>query len=167
MIILFFFFNDTATTEIYTLSLHDALPISAGLVFTDGRRVAAALDRNGLRPLRYSVCDDGTIVCASEVGAVRTDGRGSVRRSRLGPGEMLLVDPSSDRALLENAALKRRLAGRRPYGEWVREHQRRVTPGQPVNGAPEDLVSRQIAAGYTKEEETTVLRPMANDGKEP
>ena len=139
----------------------------AGLVFTDGNRVAAALDRNGLRPLRYSVCEDGTLVCASEVGAVRTSGHGTVRRSRLGPGEMLLVDPSSEHPLLENAALKRRLGARRPYGEWLRTHQRRVVPGQPVDGAAADLVSRQVVAGYTKEEETTVLRPMANDGKEP
>ena len=139
----------------------------AGLVFTDGNRIAAALDRNGLRPLRYSVCEDGTLVCASEVGAVRTSGRGSVRRSRLGPGEMLLVDPSADHPLIENAELKRRLGARKPYGEWLRTHQRRVTPGQPVDGAQPDLVSRQVVAGYTKEEETTVVRPMANDGKEP
>ena len=139
----------------------------AGLVFTDGQRVAAALDRNGLRPLRYAICDDGTIMCASEVGAVRTAGHGSVQRRRLGPGEMLLVDPSAERPLLENRALKRHLAARRPYGEWVRSHQRKVDPGRPINGAAADLVVRQVAAGYTKEEETTVVRPMANDGKEP
>ena len=139
----------------------------AGLVFTDGRRVAAALDRNGLRPLRYAVCDDGTVVCASEVGAIRTSGRGSVRRDRLGPGEMLLIDPAAQRPLVEDAELKRRLAERRPYGEWLRTHQRRVTPGRPVSGASDDLTVRQVAAGYTKEEETTVVRPMANDGKEP
>ena len=139
----------------------------AGLVFTDGHRVAAALDRNGLRPLRYAVCDDGTIMCASEVGAVRTAGHGSVRRRRLGPGEMLLVDPAAERPLLENRALKRHLATRRPYGEWVRSHQRKVDPGRPINGAADDLLVRQVAAGYTKEEETTVVRPMANDGKEP
>ncbi|MPZ72732.1 MAG: glutamate synthase subunit alpha [Nitriliruptorales bacterium] len=139
----------------------------AGLVFSDGERVAAALDRNGLRPLRYTVCDDGFVVCASEVGAVRTAGHGSVRRRRLGPGEMLLVDPRSDQPLLEEAQLKRRLSSRQPYGEWVRTYQRRVTPGQPVNGAAADLLTRQVAAGYTKEEETTVLRPMANEAKEP
>ncbi|MPZ88385.1 MAG: glutamate synthase subunit alpha [Nitriliruptorales bacterium] len=150
----------------------------AGLVFSDGKRVAAALDRNGLRPLRYSVCEDGFVTCASEVGAVSTAGHGSVRRSRLGPGQMLLVDPAlaADAStngrrrlpgLLEDDGIKRRLASRQPYGEWVRAHQRTVTPGQPVGTADEDLLHRQIAAGYTKEEETTVLRPMANDGKEP
>jgi glutamate synthase (ferredoxin) len=137
----------------------------AGLVFTDGRRVAAALDRNGLRPLRYSVCSDGLLVVSSEAGAVRTAGHGTVRRARLGPGQMLLVDPAE--GVIEDAELKRRLAARRPYGEWLRSHQRRITPGQPVGGAQHDLLARQVVAGFTREEETTVLRPMANDGKEP
>ncbi len=137
----------------------------AGLVFADGARVGAALDRNGLRPLRYQVCDDGLIVCGSEVGAVRTAGRGGVRRERLGPGEMLLVDP--EHGVLENAALKQRLASRKPYGDWLRAHQRRIDTGQPVDHAPEDLLARQIQAGFTKEEQTAVLRPLANDAKEP
>src|SRR5207237_6240123 len=59
----------------------------AGLIFTDGVRVGAALDRNGLRPLRYVVCDDGLVACASEAGAVYTRGRGTVRRGKLGPGQ--------------------------------------------------------------------------------
>jgi glutamate synthase domain-containing protein 2/glutamate synthase domain-containing protein 1/glutamate synthase domain-containing protein 3 len=150
----------------------------AGLVFTDGRRIAAQLDRNGLRPLRYVVCEDGTVVCASEVGAVSVAGRGAVRRERLGPGQALLVDPGlgRDRAregasgpagLLEDAALKRLLARQRPYGQWLRTHQRPVAHGQPVSGPEQELLPRQIVAGYTKEEETTVVRPMANDGKEP
>jgi len=137
----------------------------AGLVLTDGRKVAAALDRNGLRPLRYLVCEDGLLVVSSEVGAVRTTGRGKVRRARLGPGEMLTCSP--DEGLLEDPEIRRRLAARRPYGQWVRSHQRTVTPGPPVDRVGEDLLARQLAAGFTKEEETTVLRPMANDGKEP
>jgi glutamate synthase (ferredoxin) len=137
----------------------------AGLIFTDGHRVGATLDRNGLRPLRYQVCDDGLIVCGSEVGAVRTVGRGNVRRERLGPGEMVLVDPEV--GLVENTALKRRLAARRPYGDWLRTRQRSIDAGQPVDHAPEDLQTRQIQAGFTKEEQTAILRPLANDGKEP
>ena len=138
----------------------------AGLVLTDGDRVAATLDRNGLRPLRYTVSTDGLIVCSSEVGAVPVEGHGNVRRERLGPGEMLLVDPASG-GLVEETELKRRLASRRPYGDWVRTHQRSVDPGRPVGNAPEDLLARQIAAGFTKEEQTAVLRPLANEGKEP
>ena len=65
----------------------------AGLVFTDGRVVGAALDRNGLRPLRYAVCADGLVVCCSEAGAVDLAGRGPVQRGRLGPGQIVAVDP--------------------------------------------------------------------------
>ncbi|CAN5872209.1 glutamate synthase large subunit [soil metagenome] len=137
----------------------------AGLVFADGTRIGASLDRNGLRPLRYQVCDDGLVVCGSEVGAVRTAGRGGVRRERLGPGEMILVDP--EHGLLENPALKQRLAARRPYGAWLRSNQRTITAGRPVDHAPEDLLARQLQAGFSKEEQTAVLRPLANDGKEP
>jgi glutamate synthase domain-containing protein 2/glutamate synthase domain-containing protein 1/glutamate synthase domain-containing protein 3 len=138
----------------------------AGLVFTDGIRLAAALDRNGLRPLRYTVAEDGLVVCSSEVGAVPIEGRGKLRRDRLGPGQVLLIDPDNG-GLREDADVKAWLASRQPYGEWVREHQRTVTAGLPVGTAPEDLLARQVAAGYTKEEETTVLRPMANEAKEP
>src|SRR3712207_9026823 len=83
-----------------------------------------SLDRNGLRPLRYAVSDEGMMTCSSEVGAVRMTGRGRVRRERLGPGQMLLVNPSDQSfPLIEDLELKRRLAARRPYGEWVRANQ--------------------------------------------
>ena len=137
----------------------------AGLVFTDGRRVGATLDRNGLRPLRYQVCDDGLVVVGSEAGAVRTSGRGTVWRERLGPGDMLLLDP--DDGLIANTTLKRRLAARQPYGQWLRANLRVISAGQPVDHAPDDLVARQIQAGFSKEEQTAILRPLANDGKEP
>ena len=67
----------------------------AGLVFTDGRVVGAALDRNGLRPLRYAACADGLVVCSSEAGVVDLSGRGQVRRGRLGPGQVVVVDPAA------------------------------------------------------------------------
>ena len=78
----------------------------AGLVFTDGRVVGAALDRNGLRPLRYAVCADGLVVCCSEAGAVDLAGRGPVRRGRLGPGQMVAVDPEQGLGFQGNAAIK-------------------------------------------------------------
>jgi glutamine phosphoribosylpyrophosphate amidotransferase len=103
----------------YHASLVEPWDGPGGLVFSDGRRIAAALDRNGLRPLRYAVCEDGFIVCASEVGAVRTEGHGTVRRARLGPGQMLLIDPERG-GLVEDTELKDWLASRQPYGQWVR-----------------------------------------------
>ena len=139
----------------------------AGLVATDGLRVSASLDRNGLRPLRYAVCEDGFVTAASEVGAVATDGHGRVRRARLGPGEMLLVDPARG-GVIEDAAVKRALAQRRPYGAWLDGGQRRAARGHPLTVAGDSaLQARQVCAGFTKEEQTAVLRPLANDAKEP
>jgi glutamate synthase (ferredoxin) len=138
----------------------------AGLIFTDGTRVGATLDRNGLRPLRYAVGEDGFIACASEAGAVDLTGHGRVRRGKLGPGQMLCVDP--ERGGLEgNAAIKDRLAAHQPYGRWLEQQLRPLTPGEPTVDIPPDLVARQAAFGYTKEEFTFVLRPMATQGKEP
>ncbi|TME53675.1 MAG: glutamate synthase subunit alpha, partial [Chloroflexi bacterium] len=138
----------------------------AGLVFTDGVRVGAALDRNGLRPLRYAVCEDGLVACASEAGAVDLGGHGLVRRAKLGPGEMLCVDPQNG-GLQENEAIKRRLAAQEPYGRWLDEQLHPADTGEPAEDIPTDLVARQAAFGYTKEEFTYVLRPMASQGKEP
>ncbi|HEV8425638.1 MAG TPA: glutamate synthase large subunit [Actinomycetes bacterium] len=139
----------------------------AGLVFTDGRLVGAVLDRNGLRPMRFEACEDGLVVCASEAGAVDTTGRGRVRRGRLGPGQMLCVDP--ERGLLTDDQIKGELAAARPWSSWVAEHLRSADPGQPVPPPADDrrVVAAQAAFGFTRELITTVLRPMATAGKEP
>ena len=138
----------------------------AGLVFADGRRIAAALDRNGLRPLRISICDDGFIAVASEAGAVSTRGHGRVHRTRLGPGHIFCVDPSQGGAL-DDDQVKERLAKRRPYGDWLVANLKETSRGEPVTVAPDEVVPRQVAAGYSKEEFTVVLRPMGTDGAEP
>ena len=144
----------------------------AGLIFTDGHRVGAALDRNGLRPLRYHVCEDGTIVASSEAGAVTTSlptddpaHHGQVRRERLGPGQMLCVDPAEG-GLQEDREIKLRLAQGAPYGAWLEANLAKVRAGHPVEGAPHDLQQRQVAFGVTKEEIISILRPMATQGKE-
>jgi glutamate synthase domain-containing protein 2/glutamate synthase domain-containing protein 1/glutamate synthase domain-containing protein 3 len=144
----------------------------AGLIFTDGHRVGAALDRNGLRPLRYHVCEDGLVVASSEVGAVDIslptddpDHHGRVRRERLGPGQMLCVDPVEG-GLQEDRELKLELGRRAPYGQWLREHLKPVKAGQPIEEVPGDLQQRQLAYGITKEEIISILRPMATQGKE-
>ena len=138
----------------------------AGLVFTDGSRVAAALDRNGLRPLRISICDDGFVAASSEAGAISTRGHGRVTRARLGPGEVFCVDPSQG-GVLTNEDVKDRLAKRRPYGDWLVANLAETSSGEPTTVAPDELVPRQVAAGYSKEEFTVVLRPMATEGAEP
>ena len=138
----------------------------AALVYSDGDVVGASLDRNGLRPLRVSVCEDGFVACASEAGAVDTSGRGSVRRLRLGPGQAFLVDPSG-RGVVEDAESKSDLAARAPYAEWVADHACPRSTGYPVDRPGASTTARQVAAGYTKEEFTVVIRPMAAEGAEP
>jgi glutamate synthase (ferredoxin) len=134
----------------------------AALVFTDGRVVGATLDRNGLRPLRYAVGRD-LVVCASEAGVA--DLAGPVRRGRLGPGEMLAVDP--ERGLEENAVVKLRLAARAPYGEWLARGLVRGSCGSPVAPPQDDLTPRQAAFGYTQEDLRAILRPTASHSHEP
>ncbi|MGH2724400.1 MAG: glutamate synthase-related protein [Actinomycetota bacterium] len=136
----------------------------AGLVFTDGVRVGAALDRNGLRPLRFAVSEDGLVACASEAGAVDLAGRGAIRRGKLGPGQMLCVGPEG---LQVDGEIKRALGSRRPYGRWLADGLCPVDADAPRVDVPGDLTARQVTFGFTKEEVTVVLRPMAAEGKEP
>jgi glutamate synthase (ferredoxin) len=137
----------------------------AGLIFTDGRRVGASLDRNGLRPLRYQVCEDGFIACSSEAGSVDLAGHGSVRRGKLGPGQMICVDPQDGG--FEEDPVRRRLARKAPFGKWLGLYLKPAPLGEPAAEVPPDLVERQVAFGYTREEFTTIVRPMATTGHEP
>jgi len=137
----------------------------AGLVFTDGIGVGALLDRNGLRPLRYAIGEDGLVVCASEMGAVDLAGHGLVERGRLGPGHMLFVTP--EHGLVRNHALKGRLGDHAPYARWAGEGFYHFPTGEPVEQPPDDLERRQAVHGYTKEELAMVLKPMASEGYEP
>lgn len=145
----------------------------AALVFSDGIRVGAALDRNGLRPLRYTLSEDGLVVVASESGVLELDERRALAKGRLGPGQMLLVDTErSD--LLFDARLKAALAAERPYANWVKRHivavpaphaDARDAPGSapaPANA----LLPRQALFGYTHEDIELILRPMLAEGVE-
>jgi len=137
----------------------------AALVFTDGRVVGAALDRNGLRPLRLSVCEDGLVVCGSEAGLVDLDGHGAVERTKLGPGQIVAVQPGL--GVDGDAAVKRRLARRRPYGRWLEEGRAALAIGGPVAVPPGALTARQVLYGWTREDVLGHLRPMAAGGHEP
>jgi glutamate synthase domain-containing protein 2/glutamate synthase domain-containing protein 1/glutamate synthase domain-containing protein 3 len=138
----------------------------AALVFTDGVGVGAAMDRNGLRPLRYASCGDGLVVCASEAGVVDTAGRGVVRRGAVGPGGMLWVDPREGG--LQTDPLHR-VARRRPYARWVAAA-RPLGPileraVEPIDG--DELRRRQVVLGYTREELSVIVRAAASSGAEP
>ncbi|MEA2460394.1 MAG: hypothetical protein QOH90_571, partial [Actinomycetota bacterium] len=91
---------------------------------------------------------------------------GRVQRLRIGPGQAFLVDPA-DGGVLDDRAIKERLARRRPYGDWLLEHLDQRAPGETLTEHRDDLVQRQVAAGYAKEEFTVVIRPMATEGHEP
>ncbi|HEX2259843.1 MAG TPA: glutamate synthase large subunit [Actinomycetota bacterium] len=149
----------------YHSCLMEAWDGPAAVIFTDGFKVGAALDRNGLRPIRYSVCEDGFITCASEAGSIYTRDHGKVKRAKLGPGQMICVDPKEGGFQFDPVA--NRLAKAKPYGEWVAKHltPSPMVPPDPV--VPKDLMRRQVAFGYTKEEFTTVIRPMASTAHEP
>jgi glutamate synthase (ferredoxin) len=137
----------------------------AGLVFSDGVTCGAKLDRNGLRPLRVAVCGDGLVVVASEAGAVPLPEGVPVRRGRLGPGQLLAVDPRH--GLRFDGELTRDLAGRKPYASWVDETVRFAGQGDPVAPPAGDLAARHALHGYTREELSLVLRPIAQSGQEP
>jgi glutamate synthase (ferredoxin) len=138
----------------------------AGIIFTDGRTVGAGLDRNGLRPLRYFVSSDGLAVCASEVGLVDLPEDVTAEYGMLGPGQMIAVDPARGE-MLSNEPIKRDLASRHPYGEWLKETLTPHAIGEPDGFCEEDLVSRQVAFGFTSEELNVILRPIAATGHEP
>jgi glutamate synthase (ferredoxin) len=137
----------------------------AGIVFTDGRVVGAALDRNGLRPLRYAVADDRLVACASEAGALPLPEGARIRRGRLGPGQMVVVDPAL--GIEENGTIERRLAHKRPYARWLRASVRPLDTGVPVEPPAEDLTARQVRVGFTREDILLLLRPSAATGHEP
>jgi glutamate synthase (ferredoxin) len=139
------------------------------LVFADGKRVGASLDRNGLRPARYCITDDGCVVMGSETGVVDLSGKTVIRRGRLGPGQMLAVDLERGE-LLENWAVKEDAAARHPYGQWLEQHRRNLAP-QPWTDAQQladlELLRLQTATGFTAEDLELVIEDMAGAGKEP
>ncbi|MBI3321089.1 MAG: glutamate synthase large subunit, partial [Candidatus Omnitrophica bacterium] len=144
----------------------------AALAFTDGVIVGATLDRNGLRPARYWVTKDRTVIMASEVGVVEIDPSRIVEKGRLGPGQLVAVDTKRQR-LLRNDEIKHEYAKAHPYAEWVKRSLVPLTEILNGNIADEvlvesqSLIRRQIAYGYTDEELSMILEPMAKTGKEP
>ncbi len=142
----------------------------AAIAATDGRWVIAGMDRNGLRPQRYAVTEDGLLYVGSEAGMVVLDERHIVRKGRVGPGQMLALDLDDGR-FYEDRAIKDKLAGEFPYEDWTRkivELEPIIGPGpEPLMFDRETLRKRQIAAGMTMEDVELILHPMVEDGKEP
>ncbi|MGH8002377.1 MAG: glutamate synthase central domain-containing protein, partial [Brasilonema sp.] len=169
----------------YYSGLQEAWDGPALLVFSDGRKVGATLDRNGLRPARYCITKDDYIVVASEAGVVNIDEANILEKGRLGPGQMIAVDLETQE-VLKNWEIKQRIARSKPYGEWIRQYRQELKTllsgesiavnGHGVNGNGHSttnkidrlaLLRHQVAFGYTTEDVEMVIQPMAMEGKEP
>jgi glutamate synthase (NADPH/NADH) large chain len=142
----------------------------ASIAFTDGRQIGATLDRNGLRPSRYIVTDDDLVIMGSECGCLPVPEERIVKKWRLQPGKMFLVDLEKGR-IIDDQELKESLAGARPYAEWIErirvkldEVESEKTP--PLKSAV-PLLDRQQAFGYTQEEVKFIMQPMSAAGEEP
>ncbi|MCW2784094.1 MAG: gltB 2 [Marmoricola sp.] len=141
----------------------------ACVVFTDGKQVGAVLDRNGLRPSRYWVTDDGLVVLASEVGVLDLDPATIVRKGRLQPGRMFLIDTEEHR-IIEDEEIKSTLAAENPYDEWLHAGLIKlsdIADREHVVHSHASVTRRQQIFGYTEEELRVLLTPMANNPAEP
>ncbi|UER54249.1 glutamate synthase large subunit [Kineosporiaceae bacterium SCSIO 59966] len=141
----------------------------AAVAFTDGTVIGAVLDRNGLRPARYVVTDDGLVVLASETGVLDLDPARVVRRGRLQPGRMFLVDTAHGR-IVDDDEVKAELAAQHPYDEWLHAGVIRLEDlpeREHVAHTHSSVTRRQQTFGYTQEELRVLLRPMAATGAEP
>ncbi|MCX7005616.1 MAG: glutamate synthase large subunit [bacterium] len=142
----------------------------AAMVITDGRYIGALLDRNGLRPARYTVTRDGLIVMASETGALEIPGANILKRGRLQPGKMFLVDLQQHR-IVSDVEIKATISRQQPYRRWVRENAINLrglfAPADMPATSPAALLRAQHAFGYTEEELKLIIAPMASQGQEP
>ncbi|HOQ90080.1 MAG TPA: glutamate synthase central domain-containing protein, partial [Candidatus Hydrogenedentes bacterium] len=144
----------------------------ASMTFSDGTRVGAVLDRNGLRPSRYWVTRDGRVIMASEAGVLDVPQQDIIRKGRLQPGRMFFVDTAEGR-IVEDDEIKESFAKRHPYGEWLsrnlvsvpKQPDRESAPVPPAE--PSSLLEREVVFGYTVEDREILIGPMAETGQEP
>jgi glutamate synthase (NADPH/NADH) large chain len=141
----------------------------AAIAFTDGKQIGAVLDRNGLRPSRYYVTTDDLVIMASEAGVLDVPPEQIRLKGRIQPGHMFLVDTEEGR-IIPDEELKQKIIAERPYRQWLNEHLVHLEdlPAAPAVPAPDhaSLLHRQIAFGYTFEDQRIILAPMARDGVE-
>lgn len=153
----------------YHSSLTEPWDGPASVSFTDGRIIGAVLDRNGLRPGRFWVTDDGLVVLASEAGVLELDPATVVRKGRLQPGRMFLVDTVEGR-IIEDHEVKAELAAEKPYADWLHAgvvHLEELPEREHIVHTPMSIARRQQTFGYTEEELRILLAPMAQTGAEP
>jgi glutamate synthase (NADPH/NADH) large chain/glutamate synthase (ferredoxin) len=141
----------------------------ASIVFTDGRQIGATLDRNGLRPSRYCITDDDLVIMGSESGVLPVPESKIVRKWRLQPGKMFLIDLEQGR-MIDDEELKSNLANSKPYKQWIENLRIKLDDVQAAAAAPADsavsLLDRQQAFGMTQEDIKFLMAPMAQNGEE-
>jgi glutamate synthase (ferredoxin) len=142
----------------------------ASIAFTDGTRIGAVLDRNGLRPSRYYVTKDDMVIMASEAGVLPIEPERVAHKGRLQPGRMFLVDTEQGR-IVADEELKNRFASEHPYQQWLDEYhvllENLPDPGFRSEPGHQTVMQRQQAFGYTFEDLRFIVGPMANDGVQP
>lgn len=142
----------------------------ASIPFTDGNYIGAVLDRNGLRPSRYTVTKDGFVVMSSETGVIEIDPKNVEHHGRLEPGKMFLVDMNQGR-IIKDEEVKEAVVSKHPYKEWLQKNLVHLAdiPARegPVPHEEEPLLKRQVVFGYTEEDISVIIKPMARLGKEP
>jgi glutamate synthase (NADPH/NADH) large chain len=142
----------------------------ASIAFTDGRQIGATLDRNGLRPSRYIVTADDLVIMGSECGCLPVPEEKIVKKWRLQPGKMFLVDLEKGR-IIDDEELKNTLAGAKPYAEWIERIRVKLdeveTEKTPPLKSSVRMLDRQQAFGYTQEDIKFIMNPMAMNGEEP
>lgn len=141
----------------------------ASIPFTDGRVIGAVLDRNGLRPSRYWVTSDDLVIMASEVGVVDVDTKDIVQKGRLEPGRMFLVDMNEGR-IVKDQEVKEKICKANPYGQWLKKEMKTLAdfPKAKIIPTPDHdtLLKRQKVFGYTLEDQSLLMEPMAKTGVE-
>ncbi len=154
----------------YHASLMEPWDGPAAIAFTDGKVIGATLDRNGLRPGRYIVTKDDLVVLASEAGVIEVPAEDVLKKGRLQPGRMFLVDTVQQR-IISDTEIKKQLASRQSYGEWLKQQQVTMDelpePPRVIASNPETLLRRQRASGYSEEDLRILLAPMGAKGEEP
>ncbi len=159
----------------YAASLVEPWDGPAAIVFSDGQIVGATLDRNGLRPARWTVTTDDRVILASEVGVIDVPPERVRSKGRLQPGMMFVVDTAEGR-IVDDAELKRDVAGRFPYRKWLEKNvfeMHELDDVQPQEGGSATVIGGETlfrlarAHGYTDEDVNLIIEPMANTGKEP
>ena len=153
----------------YYAGLQEPWDGPALVVFTDGKILGATLDRNGLRPARYSITGDGLVVLSSESGVIDLNTANIVQKGRLGPGRMFSIN-LLNKTVLDNLTIKKSIANRYPYREWLDKYQKFLKPQsylEDLSINPSEMLRLHTAFGYSSEDVELVIEHMAGLGKEP